>query len=678
MAFMNGGLINVSKGASGGGGGGGGPVALSDGLACFTGSFSGVVTTTISHGLNSTDLIVEFKDAASNLLIPDNWSVINANTIEVEFGTSQTGDIVVIGCVTSGIAPVAGGVVLLEGLSGIIDLDSPNGSILISTSGQVINLETLFTPASGQIIDDILDDLATLSGLLSGIAIGEGCFTSNFTGITTTNIVHGLGTTSILVEFKDAAGNLLTPDNWSIVDPDTIEVVFLTPQTGDILVMGCFNGGTINGGVTTIEGLSGIVDLDSPNDSINISTSGQVINLEALFTPASGAVLQQKCEDIIILSGLIEGLSGLTGTAGIPGCFTTDFTDITTTTIVHGLGTTAISVEFKDENDTLLIPSTWSIIDANSIEVVFLTSQTGDVVIIGCTDGTTGGAPPGCFTTDFTDITTATIVHGLSTTALSVTFKDENDTLLIPSSWSIIDADSIEVVFLTSQSGDVVVIGCDGIATISTGVTTIEGLSGVIDLDSFNNSITISTSGQIINLEAIFTPASGAVLQQKCEDIDTLSGLIGTPLTASGQAFYRYDGGSGLYSFNTNFSPLPLNDIIVEDSPFYTVTSGELALRVEVDGLYSFHYDFNMIKRTSNTRSNIEGRVVLNGDAVVSGTVSMGSVRNLAENTHSLNKEFRVSLSAGDILMFEAARVTGNGELTFAAESTLTAQFIRS
>lgn len=49
---------------------------------------------------------------------------------------------------------------------------------------------------------------------------------------------------------------------------------------------------TTTAGVQSLESLSGIIDLDSPNQSIAISTSGQVIQLNAIFTPASGAFLE--------------------------------------------------------------------------------------------------------------------------------------------------------------------------------------------------------------------------------------------------------------------------------------------------------------------------------------------------------------------------------------------------
>ena len=287
-----------------------------------------------------------------------------------------------------------------------------------------------------------------------------------------------------------------------------------------------------------------------------------------------------------------------------------------------------------------------------------------------------------CYTQDFSGVSTTQISHGLDSTDLIVEFKDSAGSLLIPDTWSIINRNVIEVEFTPSATGDVTIVACieSGLAPITGGVTLLEGLSGIIDLDSPNGSIDISTSGQVINLNAIFTPASGALLEQKCEDIDTLSGLIGTPATTSGQAFYYYDGGSGFdYTFETEFSPMPLNQMVVEDSDYYTVTSGDLALRFEQAGLYKVQYDYNVIKVTRNTNTKIEGRVVLNGDTVVSGTTAVGYLQNRNNaNTESLTKEFKVQVAENDLMFFQLARVTGNGELTFMDQSSVSVEFIRS
>lgn len=261
MSITNGGLISSSSKTTQQE-----ALALSDGLACFTGSFSGVTTTSISHGLNSTDLVVEFKDSLGNLLIPDNWSITNPNVIEAEFSPAATGDVTIIACIESGLAPITGGVILLEGLSGIIDLDCPDGSVNIGTSGQVINICALFTPESGALLEQKCRDIDILSGLIGG---GSG---------------------------------------------------------------------------TTVNGISGAVIIESVNDAIDVITSGNTILLSGLFTSESGAIVEQKCRDIDILSGLIENIgsgidtqtsiNGLSGTLFMVGVSGVDVTTSGTDTIV--------------------------------------------------------------------------------------------------------------------------------------------------------------------------------------------------------------------------------------------------------------------------------------------------------------------------------------------------------
>lgn len=166
MIMIRGGMIGSLGGV--GTSSNGTQLDLSNGLASFTQSFSGVSTLSITHNLGTENVVVEFKDASKNLLVPNNWQVINQNRIDVDFGTPTQGDILIIGSITSGLAAIQGGVTLVEGLSGIIDLDSPNGSIDIATSGQVIQLNALFTPTSGLYIDRHFNE-RRWHGVVSGL-----------------------------------------------------------------------------------------------------------------------------------------------------------------------------------------------------------------------------------------------------------------------------------------------------------------------------------------------------------------------------------------------------------------------------------------------------------------------------------------------------------------------------
>ncbi|MHA2063076.1 MAG: hypothetical protein ACXABY_01725 [Candidatus Thorarchaeota archaeon] len=423
MTLTNGGLINIGSKAAAQQD----PLALSDGLACFTGSFSGVTSTSISHGLNSSDLVVEFKDSAGNLLIPDNWSITNLNVIEAEFSPAATGDVTIIACIESGLAPITGGVTLLEGLSGIIDLDSPNGSIDISTSGQVINLNAIFTAASGALLEQKCRDIDILSGLLGA-----------------------------------------------------------------------------PGGVTSVEGVSGAIDLDSSDDSILISTSGQTIFLNGLFTAASGAVLEQKCEDIITLSGLIG-----TGGGGSGVSIELFFTPTSGNNFVleHGLNTDIFTWDmwstdfdpirtiqptnvYPSGSDHVAVELDWPA----SGRLVLTTGGTGPEGPQGPQgpsglQGLSGGVTTELFFTP-TSGNVFVLEHGLDNNAFTWDM------------WST-DLDPIR----TIQPTNVYPSGSNHVA---------------IELDApASGRIVLTTGGS-----NLFTPASGALLEQKCEDIDTVSGLV--------------------------------------------------------------------------------------------------------------------------------------------------------
>jgi hypothetical protein len=204
------------------------------------------------------------------------------------------------------------------------------------------------------------------------------------------------------------------------------------------------------GGVTSIEGLSGIVDLDSPNGSITITTSGQVIQLNALFTPASGAILQQKCEDILTLSGLI----GTGGGAGV--------------TSVEGLSGI---IDLDALNDGLVISTSGQVIQFNTL----FSSASGNLI--------------------------DSILANSGVVALN-NLSGFVDLVAADESISIVVGDQIITLSgLFNQASGVL------IDSLPRSQTSVEGLSGIIDLDSPDNSINISTNGQIIELT---TPTSGA------------------------------------------------------------------------------------------------------------------------------------------------------------------------
>tara|TARA_R110002096_G_scaffold108964_2_gene238495 strand:+ start:3801 stop:5768 length:1968 start_codon:yes stop_codon:yes gene_type:complete len=489
MTIINGGLINCGGAASSSSS----TNALSDGLACFTGSFSGVTTTSISHNLNSSALVVEFKDSLGNLLIPDTWSITNPNVIEAEFSPAATGDVTIVACIESGFAPITGGVTSVEGLSGVIDLDSPNGSILITTSGQVINLNAIFTPASGAVLEQKCRDIDILSGLI------------------------------------DAGGG----------------------------------GG---GGVSTINGISGTITLTSTNNGLEVGVNGQSIEFTSLFTYTSGQIIDQHSQDLLTLSGLILSDGGQTSVEGVSGVIDLEGLD----------GTMVITVDGQTiQLSGLYNPTSGLIIDQHSIDLLTLSgligtgggSDAGQTSINGLSGALTLTSPDG--TILIGDGPQAIHLSGLFTAASGATLQQKCEDVLTLSgtiTQNTADINGVDT-RLISLSGLT-----DGLPRTQ---TSLDGLSGVLLLDSPDGTILIGQDGQTIELSGLFTQASGAVLEQHTTDLVTLSGLIGA------------GGGGGGTSINGISGTINL--VSPDESVGIAVNGQNIELTVDTSGACSVH-----------------------------------------------------------------------------------------
>ncbi len=234
----------------------------------------------------------------------------------------------------------------------------------------------------------------------------------------------------------------------------------------------------INPGQTSINGVSGTITLDSPNNSIAVTEVGQIISLDAIFTWASGQILEQKCRDIIILSGLILPDGGQTAINGISGVVTLTSPD------------ESVNINVNGQDIELTTP--------------------------------TSGAPSGAsyLLREYNDNDHLVDARVLSATS-GIRLLDRGAR---SGSGLVITLDFQDQPFasdLLSWNGS----GLEWVP-ISDTQTVINGLSGAITLATTNSSIAITEAGQTINLDAIFTWGSGQILEQKCRDIITLSGLI--------------------------------------------------------------------------------------------------------------------------------------------------------
>tara|TARA_R110002094_G_scaffold214658_1_gene185179 strand:+ start:1517 stop:3184 length:1668 start_codon:yes stop_codon:yes gene_type:complete len=407
--------------------------------------------------------------------------------------------------------------IALNGLSGAISITSPDNTILIGDGPQAIELSGLFTQASGAVLEQHSQDLLDLSGLV----LSDGGQTS----------INGL---SGVVSITSPDGSILIGDS-----PQTIELSGLfTATSGAILEQKCADIDTLSGlvtnhmdsGQTSINGLSGAVSLISPDGSILIGDSPQTLEISGLFTNTSGSLLQQHSADLLNLSGLILPDGGQTSVEGISGVIDLDSPD----------GTVIINVNGQAIELTALPDAGQTSINSVSGALSLVAGNNG--IVVNTADPTITLSP--LFT-----YTSGQIIdqHSGDLLTLSGLILSDGGQTSIEGLSGVVDLDSPD---------GTVIIGVNGQAIELTvlpdaGQTSANGLSGALTLTSPDNSILIGDNGQSIELSGLFTPASGAVLHQKCEDIDTLSGLIPSSsldksalefTEASGTSFVMYHG----------------------------------------------------------------------------------------------------------------------------------------
>lgn len=256
----------------------------------------------------------------------------------------------------------------------------------------------------------------------------------------------------------------------------------LLPKFTSISIVGAINE-LCSIGQTSVNGLSGSISITSPDNSILIGDNEQSVELSGLFTTTSGAILEQKCSDIDILSGLINqtGISSQTSINGLSGSLS-----------ITSSNSGAINIIQDGQNlilSGLYTPTSGALIDQKCAEINTLSG------LILPDSGQTS-------------------INGLSGV---VTVVSPNNTVFITPNGQNLELDSI----FTWTSGQLL----ESLA-LSSGVESLNGLSGVVDIVPGNNGITTSVNGQTIELSSLFTYTSGQIIDQKCEDLNIISGLV--------------------------------------------------------------------------------------------------------------------------------------------------------
>ena len=78
----------------------------------------------------------------------------------------------------------------------------------------------------------------------------------------------------------------------------------------------------------------------------------------------------------------VTGILSATG-AGSVSKYSTSFAAVSSLTVTHGLGTTAVEVSVYDGSGFEIVPGSVQVVDANTVQIEFGISTTGSVVVMG-------------------------------------------------------------------------------------------------------------------------------------------------------------------------------------------------------------------------------------------------------------------------------------------------------
>ena len=211
----------------------------------------------------------------------------------------------------------------------------------------------------------------------------------------------------------------------------------------------------------------------------------------------------------IILSDVGNNAYGVLGfIAGTPPLdvvseveYESSFTNETNISFSHNLGDRYPVVTVYDTLNTVIIPNKITSIDADTINVQFASPTSGTVDILG--SSVIAQAPISSlvrrYITTFLSQTTVIVNHNLNDNFPSVVIYDLNGNVMYPDMIQIVDADTIQLTFITPQSGTVIVTGGNsGYATTGFGCqAVIDGTkSENFDIHAGqNNKLLISVDG---------------------------------------------------------------------------------------------------------------------------------------------------------------------------------------
>ena len=195
----------------------------------------------------------------------------------------------------------------------------------------------------------------------------------------------------------------------------------------------------------------------------------------------------------------------------------------TTWTVSHNFDYQYVNVDVYDGNDQIVIPTSITATDSNTITLTFGSAVSGNAIV------STGGQAvdergKNFIHTQSTPSVNWRVSHSIGDQYPSVTVYDDNDNVIIPQQINATDTTKMDIIFTEAVSGNVRLVIGGGIA-----LGTITGSAQIVERLP---SGTVSSSAQIASdISGSFTPASSSFSTRVTTEeanVDTLQSTLST------------------------------------------------------------------------------------------------------------------------------------------------------
>jgi len=376
-------------------------------VATVSDTFTSATSKTVTHNFSTKNVIVQVYDNDDNIIIPQQVTTTDTNTVDITLDTSTTGRVVV----AKG-GHIVSGSVDFDNLSNKPTLVSSSAQITgfgfisqssdgaISSSAQIGALGANIVSSSAQIADEIsgsgnirFEALNTQTGSIATEQATQDTRLNTIEAATSSYAVKTdvSGSGNVRFEALNAAtssyaiktdisgsGNVrfeaLNTKTGSIeTDITALESFSSSLSTTANTYSGSFSGSFVGDG-SNLSGVTSYTDSDNTDhlNTLGVVSSSAQITVFGFISQSSDGAISSSAQIAALGADILSGSGTL---------FSQSFSSVTAVTASHNFGTKDVVVSTYDNNDNLFFPTNIKTFDTNNVHISFNVARTGRVVV---------------------------------------------------------------------------------------------------------------------------------------------------------------------------------------------------------------------------------------------------------------------------------------------------------